>query len=163
MFGWHSSTGPDFDKRDGHIFVNNLLTGDSQYLRPLLFVWQPDSLCQQLPTPLVKQLDHNVYVRSVETGSSPLILWSPAPGGQCQVGFESLSDLRNLYPQFSAHSLAFDAYDGPLFRSAELGNYQLLPTAPGATSGMQLPAEVRKLLGLTSKAGQYVGAYPPSH
>ena len=160
MFGWHSSTGPDLDKREGPIVVNNLLTGDSQYLRPLLFVWQPDSLCQQLPAPLVKQLDHNVYVRGAKKGSSPLILWSPAPGEQCQVGFESLSDLRKLYPQFSVNSLSFDAYDGPLFKCAELGNYQLLPTAPGATSGMQLPAEVRKLLGQSKKDGQYVGAYP---
>jgi parallel beta-helix repeat protein len=160
MFGWHSSTGPDLDKRDGHIFVNNLLTGDLKYKRPLLFVWQPDSICQQLPTPLLKQFDHNVYVRGVEKGSSPLILWSPVSGGQCQARFESLSDLRKVYPQFSVNSLSFDAYDGTLFKSAELGNYQLLPTAPGASSGTQLPAEVKKLFGQPSKAGQYVGAYP---
>ncbi len=160
MFGWHSSTGPGFDKREGHIFANNLLTGDSKYRRPLLFVWQPDSLCQQLPTPLLKQLDHNVYVRGAEKGSSPLILWSPVPGEQCQARFESLNDLRKLYPQFSVNSISFDGYDGPLFKSAALGNYQLLPTAPGATSGMQLPAEVRKLLGQSKKDGQYVGAYP---
>jgi hypothetical protein len=161
MFGWHSSTGPDFDKREGHVFVNNLLTGDPQYLRPLLFLWQPDSLCQQLPAPLVRQLDYNVYVRGAEKGSSPLILWSPTPAGeQCQVGFESLSDLRKFYPQFSVHGSSFDAYDGPLFKSAELGNYQLLPSAPGATSGMQLPADVKRLLGLSKKGGQYTGAYP---
>ena len=41
-FGWHPSTGPDVDKRDGHIFVNNLLTNDYNFDRPLLFVWQPD-------------------------------------------------------------------------------------------------------------------------
>ncbi|MCX6144747.1 MAG: hypothetical protein NTZ35_16195, partial [Ignavibacteriales bacterium] len=70
------------------------------------------------------------------------------------------SDLRKLFPQFSVNSLSFDAYDRPLFKSAELGNYQLLPTAPGATSGMQLPADVRKLLGQPNKVGQYVGAYP---
>ena len=40
-FGWHASTGPDVEKRDGHEFVNNLLTGDASYQRPLLFVWQP--------------------------------------------------------------------------------------------------------------------------
>ena len=160
MFGWHSSTGPDFDKRDGHIFVNNLLTGDSKYRRPLLFVWQPDSLCQQLPGSLLKQLDHNVCVRGVEKGSSPLILWSPALGGQCQARFESLSDLHKVYPQFSANGLSLDAYDRQLFKCAALGNYELLPTALGATSGIQLPADVKKLLGQSNKAGQYVGAYP---
>jgi parallel beta-helix repeat protein len=161
MFGWHSSTGPDVDKRDGHVFVNNLLTGDSKYARPLLFVWQPDSLCKQLPSPLLKQLDHNAYVRSAEKMSTPLILWSPSPGEQCQAGFESLNDLRKLFPQFSANSVSFSGYNGPLFKSTTLGNYQLLPTAPGATSGMQLPADIRKLLGQSTKEGQYVGAYGP--
>lgn len=160
MFGWHSSTGPDVDKRDGHVFVNNLLTGDSKYLRPLLFVWQPDSLCKQLPTPLLKQLDHNVYVRGAERPSFPLILWTPAPDGQCQVRFESLNDLRKLFPQFSANSLAYASYNGPLFKSAVLGNYQLVASAPGATTGMQLPAEIRKLLGQSKRDGQYIGAYP---
>ncbi len=160
MFGWHSSTGPDVDKRDGHVFVNNLLTGDSEYHRPLLFVWQPASLCQRLSAPLLKQIDYNLFVRSAEKSSSPVILWSPAPGGQCQVGFESVSELRKLYPQFAVNSLSFDAYNGPLFKSTTLCNYELLPMAPGASTGMQLPAEIRKLLGQSKKDGQYVGAYP---
>jgi parallel beta-helix repeat protein len=159
MFGWHSSTGPDVDKRDGHVFVNNLLTGDADYRRPLLFVYQPDSLCRQLPTPLLKQLDNNVYIRSNET-SSPLIVWSPAPGGQCQARFQSLEDLRRLYPAFSASSHYYGNYSGPLFKSRELGNYELLPTSPGAKSGSPLPAEIRRLLGQSNRAGGYVGAYP---
>ena len=161
MFGWHSSTGPDVDKREGHVFVNNLLTGDSNYRRPLLFVWQPDSLCRQLPSPLVRQLDHNVYIRRSEKPASSLIVWSPAPGACCQVGFESLGELRRLFPQFSVSDRSYDNYSGPLFKSAELGNYQLLPTAPGAKSGMALSPDIRKLLGQTKKGGQYVGAYPP--
>ncbi|HPR31426.1 MAG TPA: right-handed parallel beta-helix repeat-containing protein, partial [Prolixibacteraceae bacterium] len=46
-FGWHPSTGPDVDERDGHIFVNNLLSGDNDFKRPLMFVWQPDVMCEQ--------------------------------------------------------------------------------------------------------------------
>jgi parallel beta-helix repeat protein len=161
MFGWHSSTGPDVDKRDGHVFVNNLLTGDSNYRRPLMFVWQPDSLCQQLPAPLLKQLDYNVYIRSSEKPSSPLIVWSPAPGERCQVEFESLNDLRKLYPQYSTNGRSYDNYTGPLFKSVELGNYQILPGSPGAKSGMLLPADVRKVLGQSGKDSQYVGAYQP--
>jgi hypothetical protein len=34
-FGWHASTGPDIDKREGHAFVNNLLTADGNFDRPL--------------------------------------------------------------------------------------------------------------------------------
>jgi parallel beta-helix repeat protein len=160
MFGWHSSTGPDVDKRDGHVFVNNLLTGDTKYRRPLMFVWQPAALCQQLSSPLLKQFDYDVFIRSAEKTPTPLILWSPAPGEQCQAGYESMADLRKLCPQFAANSLAFAGYAGPLFKSAIMGNYQLLPTAPGAKTGMQLPAEIRKALGLEKRTGQYIGAYP---
>jgi len=160
LFGWHSGTGPDVDKRDGHVFLNNLLTGDSSYDRPFLFVWQPASVCQQLPAPQLKQLDHNVYVRSVEKPASPLISWSPAPGEQCQAGFGSLEDFRKLYPQFSASSRSFENYTGPLFKSAELGNYQLLPSFAGAKSRKQLPPEVQKLLGQSRKVSPYIGAYP---
>jgi hypothetical protein len=32
-FGWHPSTGPDVDERDGHVFVNNLLTAGENYHR----------------------------------------------------------------------------------------------------------------------------------
>ena len=65
-FGWHSSTGPDVDKREGHIFVNNLLTGDKGFTRPLLFVWQPASLCNQLTRPELSQFDYNVFERGTE-------------------------------------------------------------------------------------------------
>jgi hypothetical protein len=160
-FGWHASTGPDVDKRDGHIFVNNLLTGDRSFTRPLVFTWQPPALCQQLPKPLLKQLDHNVYVRAAEKTSAPLILWSPAPGERCQAGFDSLESFHRVYPEFSANSRYYSNYDGPLFKSMELGNYQVLPTFPGLKSGTQLPGEIARLLGETSKSGRYVGAFLP--
>lgn len=159
-FGWHASTGPDVDERDGHVFVNNLLTGDSGFDRPLLFVWQPASLCEQLPKPQLKQLDHNVYVRGPERTRYPLMLWSPAPGGRCQASVESLESLRKLCPGFSASSRYFVDYDGPLFKGKELGNYHVLPAFPGSESGMEQPPEVGKLLGKSAKDGRYVGAYP---
>ncbi|MCJ7450030.1 MAG: right-handed parallel beta-helix repeat-containing protein [Bacteroidales bacterium] len=63
-FGWHPATGPDVDKREGHIFVNNLMTGDAGFNRPLLFVWQRSILCEKLTKPQFKQIDYNVYVQS---------------------------------------------------------------------------------------------------
>lgn len=161
MFGWHSSTGPDFDKRDGHVLVNNLLTYDLNYHRPLLYVWEPDSICKQLPNPLLKQMDHNVYVRRAEKPVSPLITWSPLPGNNCQARFESPSDLLKYYPQFSANDLSLAGYNGPLFKSVELGNYQVLSQSPAAKSGAEPPAEIAKILGLTKKETRFVGAYPP--
>jgi hypothetical protein len=160
-FGWHASTGPDVDKREGHVFVNNLLTGDRSFDRPLLFVWQPAVLCERLTKPQLKELDHNVYVCSTRGTSSPLILWSPAPNPQCQVGFESLKDLRKSNPGFSASSREYVDYDGPLFKSVELGNYQLLAAFEGSQTGMQLPAKISKVLGQARKQVRYVGAYAP--
>ncbi|MDZ7288771.1 MAG: right-handed parallel beta-helix repeat-containing protein [candidate division KSB1 bacterium] len=160
-FGWHPSTGPDVDQREGQVFVNNLLVGDENFNRPLLFVWQPASLCERLNKPQLKQLDYNVYVRGADKTSYPLILWSPAANENCQVGFESFENLRRLYPEFAANCRYYANYDGPLFKGMELGNYQLSPDFPGAKAGMQLPAGISKLLGPSQKVGRYVGAYPP--
>lgn len=160
-FGWHPSTGPDVDKRDGHVFVNNLLVGDESFNRPLLFVWQQATLCEQLTQSQLKQLDYNAYVRGADKASYPLILWGPAASESCQVGIESLENLRKLYPEFSANSRFYANYEGPLFKGMELGNYQLSPAFPGAKSGMQLPAGINKFLGQSKKDGRYVGAYPP--
>jgi parallel beta-helix repeat protein len=161
LFGWHSSTGPDVDEREGHIFVNNLLTVDEHYYRPLFVVWQTPSLCERLSKPQLNQLDHNVYVRSSDKSSNPLILWSPAKNKDCQQMFNSLTDLRKLHPGFSANSQYFADYNGPLFKSSKLGNYQLLQEFPGSKAGAQLPAEIRNLLKISQEDSQFIGAYPP--
>lgn len=161
-FGWHPSTGPDVDERDGHIFANNLLVGDSNFNRPLLFTWQPATLCKWLPNPLLQQLDHNVYVRRPGNITHPLILWSPASNQDCQTGFETLAQMRKIYPQFAANSRDFNNYTGPLFKSMELGNFQLLPDFPGVKSGAKLPAEISRYLSPSKSDTQYVGALPPA-
>ncbi|MGD0339621.1 MAG: right-handed parallel beta-helix repeat-containing protein [Bacteroidota bacterium] len=160
MFGWHSGTGPDIDKRDGHVFVNNLLTGDNNYHRPLMFFWQPAALCERFGKPMLKQFDNNVYVRHTDKESWPLILWSPAPNNNCQLALDSPEGLQKLYPEFSVHSRYF-LDDIPLFKSRELGNYQLLQSFPGTKEASSLPAEIGKLLGLHKKEVKYIGAYPP--
>lgn len=157
-FGWHPSTGPDVDERDGHIFVNNLLTGDKNFKRPLLFVWQPASLCERVNNPQLQQLDYNMYVLKLHAAGKPLILWSPANNENCQLSFESLEGLKQVHPQFSANSKYLTNYNGPLFKSSKLGNYQLLKTFLGAEAAMRLPAEIRKL---TGQSQRFVGAYPP--
>lgn len=160
-FDWHPSTGPDIDQRIGHVFVNNLLTGDENFNQPLLSVWQPISLCEKFKTPQLKQLDHNVYVRGSDQTSAPLVAWRPAANENCQMGFASLEDLRKQHPEFSADSRAFLSYNGPLFKSIELGDYQLLPTFPASKSAVLLPTEVGKLFDSSKENGRYVGAYPP--
>jgi len=157
-FGWHASTGPDVEKREGHIFVNNLLFGDENFQRPLLFVWQPASLCERLPQSQLTQLDFNVYIRAGDAGDIPLIIWSPANNEQCQLLFNSVDEFRKVHPKFSIHCRYFPNYHSPLFKSTELGNYQLLATFPAANEAAALPPEVSKLLGQVKK---YIGAYPP--
>jgi parallel beta-helix repeat protein len=159
-FGWHPSTGPDVNDRCGHVFVNNLLTADENYRGPLLVLWQPANLCERLNKPQVKQLDYNVYVRGGDR-AEPLILWSPAADVNCQTRFESPEGLQKLHPEFSAHSRYFANYSGPLFKSPELDNYQLLKAFPGSTAATRLPAETGELLGRGKKDARFTGAYPP--
>ncbi len=160
-FGWHSSTGPDVDKRDGHVFVNNLLTGDKNFMRPLLFVWQPASLCKQLSRPLLGQFDYDVFVRGAEKASYPLIVWSPADDDKCQAGFDSLEAMTKVYPEFAVNSSEFINYSMPLFKSVDLGNFELLQGVPGSSSGKQLPPEIKKTIGQSKRESPYTGAYPP--
>lgn len=162
-FGWHPSTGPDVDERDGHVFVNNLLVGEKNNSRPLLAFWQPRTLCERLNKPQVKRLDNNVYVRAEGTASEPLILWSPSRSDNCQVSLSSPAKLHDLHPEFSANSRYFADYDGPLFKDAKSGDYHLLKLFGGSKNGTQLPAEINKLLGPGEKNGAvFIGAYPPN-
>lgn len=156
-FGWHPSTGPDVDKRDGHVFENNLLTGDENYNRPLLFVWQPAAICEKINNSQLKQIDYNMYVRASNV-KEPLILWSPANNPKCRAELESPEGINKLYPEFSTHSKYFSNYSGPLFKSKELGNYHLMQGFPGANEAAELPNEISKLL---NQSKWFVGAYPP--
>jgi hypothetical protein len=159
MFGWHSGTGPDVNRREGHVFMNNLLTGDENYSRPLLFVWQIDTICKRLNKSQLKKFDNNIFVRSMDSKADPLILWSPATNNDCQAALESPEALQKLVPEFSLRSKYFSG-DIPLFRSRYLGNYQLLPSFPGAEYAAPVPPEIGKVLNLSKKTIPYIGAYP---
>lgn len=160
-FGWHASTGPDLEKRDGHIMAGNLFVGDKAFSRPLLFVWQPAEVCAKLPKQMLKQLDHNVFVRRTEKPIHPLILWSPATGDRCQAGFESAKSHHEAYPEFSADSRTLAGYDGPLFQSMELKNFRVVGEFPDSRTASAVPADVLRLLGWSKETGRHVGAYAP--
>jgi hypothetical protein len=159
-FGWHPSTGPDVDERDGHIFVNNLLTGDISFERPLLFVWQRAILCEKLTEPQLTKLDYNMYIRGADKTKYPLILWSPVANENCQLGTDSLETLRKIYPDFMSNSRYYSNYNGPLFKSTELGNFQLLPAFKELESATEMPNEIKNLLNSAIKEEKYIGAYP---
>ncbi len=157
-FGWHPATGPDVDKRDGHVFVNNLMTGDASFNRPLLFVWQRPMLCDKLTKPQFKQIDNNVYVQNTNKKTLYNILWSPVKNDTCIIGFNTPAELNKLHPEFEAGSRFYADYD--VFRSRYLGNYKLVSEFPGVKTATAMPAEISLLLKRSKKDLPYVGAYP---
>ncbi|MCF7885779.1 MAG: right-handed parallel beta-helix repeat-containing protein [Candidatus Marinimicrobia bacterium] len=156
-FGWHPATGPGVEERDGHIFANNLLVS-TDMPRPLSFVWQPDFMCDRLPQSQLKQMDHNIYVRTKDS-QFPLMLWSPANEEDCQAEINSLEQLQKMFPNLTENSSYHSDYKGPLFKSVDLKNLQLLPDFPGNKTGMQLPPEVKDMIDLKGEK-TYIGAYP---
>jgi hypothetical protein len=160
-FGWHPSTGPDVNAREGHVFVNNLLTGDENYKRPLLAFSQMPIQCAELDKPQVKKLDYNVYVRQIENTSAPLIYWSPAKNEKCIAPVMSPDELHKMLPEFSANDRYFPAYNGPLFKNPKENNYHLLKSFPASASGEPLADEISRLMGLSQKDILFVGACPP--
>ncbi len=156
-FGWHSGTGPDVDKRDGHIFVNNLLFADAGFNRPLFYVWQPENLCAQLNKSPLKSMDGNAFVHPAS--AKPVILFSPADGEKCMIAVPSPEELRERIRSFSGSCRIFGT-DIPLFKSRLLGNYRLLPSSPVQSIAVEVPESIKKLLGLSKKYVKYTGAFP---
>ncbi|MCB0744546.1 MAG: right-handed parallel beta-helix repeat-containing protein, partial [Ignavibacteriae bacterium] len=157
-FGWHPSTGPDVHERIGHIFVNNLLMGDENYTRPLMYVWQPNLLCESVTDQPLKEFDNNIFVKNSSTQNSPIVYWSPTKGENCQATFNNLDDMKKALPQFSKRSEYYENYNGPLFKGIQLNNFELLKEFSGAFNGVELPSSINKLF---KKPVNFVGAYPP--
>src|ERR1700690_88158 len=154
-FGWHPSTGPDVDKREGHMFVNNLLVASDAYSEALLRFEQPAALCAKLPRPQAKEVNGNVYVRAA--AALPLIVWSPAATDSCSTPLGSLDDFRKLMPAFEASGHQIDKTPRSTFKGPDLGRYELLEAIP---AGAPLPDDIRKLLGWTKDQATTPGAYP---
>ncbi|MFW6290447.1 MAG: right-handed parallel beta-helix repeat-containing protein [Mariniphaga sp.] len=158
-FGWHPSTGPDVDERFGHVFQNNLLTGDENFERPLMLVWQPPVLCEKLNESPLKQFDNNVFVQSAFSDYKTLAYWSPFDNEECQAEVNSLDELRKVSGA-SANSTYFENAHMPLFKSRIIDNYHLLDEFPGTDVATELPSSVKKLMGLPAATGTFIGAYP---
>jgi hypothetical protein len=163
-FGWHPSTGPGVDQREGHIFVNNLLVASDAYREPLLQFEQPALLCAQLPRPQATEIDGNVYVRAAMPGATTtpvsFIEWSPVPTDTCTTRLASLDDFRKLAPAFEAAGRQLDRTPRSIFRGPDIGHYDLLEALPKTAGGELLPAEVRKILGWSEEGARSPGAYP---
>lgn len=159
-FGWHPSTGPDVEERDGHVLVGNLLTADGGFRGPLLELRQSEVLRGRLTSPQVKQCDYNVYVRQADSQSAPLIAWSPSAGEGNSDMLHSPEQLHTRYPAFAGHSKALQGYYGPLFQGARLSRFGLQPGFPAADLAAPLPEEALKLLGWSKRDATHPGALP---
>lgn len=156
-FGWHPSTGPDVDKREGHIFVGNLLVADEHFTKPMVRFDQAKLLCGQLKTPQAAQIDGNVYIRAATSAPRPeFLLWAPANGESCKTEFASLDAFRSAQPDFEAHSLFSESVTGSIFRSPELNQLQLVHPIPSA---VETPSSVRQLLNWPAQGPLNAGAF----
>jgi parallel beta-helix repeat protein len=160
-FGWHPSAGPDVEQRHSHVFVNNLLSADETFTGPLLLFMQSAAVRERLKEPQVNQLDGNVYVRRANVRQQPLITWSPAQTKEGSADFADLNELQKSFPQFEAKSQAFADYWGPLFRSPQLGHFELTRTFAGSAVGVAVPGKVRDLLQLKPDTLPFPGACVP--
>ena len=156
-FGWHPRTGPDVHERVGHEFVNNLMYGDETYNRPLLHVWQPNTLCKQLQEMAIEKLNHNVYVNRIL--ADPIMMLSHDLKGQCQSSFNSPQEITKSVPKYETAGIALKNYRGPLFRGVHLGNYRLVPEFQGIKAAGATPEYIMKWIN-NKTATLYTGAYP---
>ncbi len=143
-FGWHPSTGPDVDERFGHKFVNNTLIGGDAYNRPMVAIWQSASLCDKLKDPMMKKFDYNTYVRNTSP-EDPLMFWSPFDNEKCLKQIYTLDEIRSVNKKFEANSIYLPNFYGSVFKSPELGNFELIKPIPGSKKA-KLPEDIRKLI-----------------
>ena len=159
-FGWHPATGPDVDRREGHVFCGNLLVASDRFSKPLLRFEQSRAVSAKLTQPQVTQLDGNVYVRSDAARPAPLLVWSPIPGNTGLAELKTLAGLQKLHQQFEAHGKAIASPLGALFQSPDLKRYELIRDLSLPNSAAPMPDEVRQLLGWRKQDTPQPGAYP---
>ena len=161
-FGWHPSTGPDVDQREGHVFVNNLLVASASYRLPLLRFEQPKALCSRLTRPMASAIYGNAYVRPLVPGepTPPLATWSPAQTDSCSSTSTTLDEFGKATAGVEHDETLLDRTPRSIFKSADLEHYDLQPNVGVPRSRVVAPAEVRKLLGWTEQDAQWPGAYP---
>ena len=158
-FGWHPATGPDVDKRTGHVFVNNLMIKQADIPIILLNVWQTDSLCGMLKDSQLKELDNNIYVRQTENDTMALIIWKPADTEDCGLLLYSPQELNKHYPDFEANSILLDNYTDKLLTIDKLLKLDVNKEFP-EVNPKPLPENVQELLKWDDSGDMAVGANP---
>ena len=162
-FGWHPSTGPDVNQREGHVFANNMVVASEAYRGPLARFEQPAALCATLDKPMVKSSGGNVYARAGAQPAPetplPLIAWSPSSAQGCVARPPSLDDFHKMAPDFETGDKVVDATPRTVFKSPDVGRYELRQPLP-PSAAQPIPADILKLLGWSARDAQTAGAFP---
>ena len=156
-FGWHITTGPGVEERDGHSFVNNILWGNPEFIRPLLFVYQKDKLCDRLKEPQLDVLDHNVYVRNFGKDFQPIVLLGPAQNDDCQDRLNTFDKYIKMYPQYTVNSIHMSS-DKPLFKNVSGKDFRIDSSVPPIDIAAPVPPEIKQWFHQADDR-RYVGAY----
>lgn len=158
-FGWHPLTGPGVEERDGHLFINNLMTVNENYSNPLVLAWQPAKLCERLNKPQIKTLDNNIFVRQSNISNAPFILWSPYSNEKCQKEIFNPEELNSLYPGFSGKNKYYNEYNGPVYKNEANKDFKLSEQFQSTEKGFVIPEKIRKAMGLMNNGDGFIGAY----
>jgi len=159
-FGWHITTGPGVEARDGHVFSNNLLYMDEHTQRPMLYVWQPTELCQRTPNPQLAAMNNNVFINQNTPRDFPLILWSPFQNETCQAQLNSVQELHELHPEFSADCRFLDANTEQVFVDRGANDFRLHPDFARNLQTVTMPEEVAQSLLKRVRDFRRPGAFP---
>lgn len=160
-FGWHPTTGPGVNQREGHIFANNLLVADASFPKALLRVEQTKVLCGQLTRPAMTALAHNVFVRSPVAAPTPLLVWGPVDGPDCVAELKTPEELHALNAAFPTGKLLLRDI-GSVFHGPALERFELLADFATEAAVPAAPEEIRALLNWRANAGFVAGAYQVS-
>ncbi len=163
LFGWHVTTGPGVEERNGHVFVNNLLYMRSDYDSPIIQTDQPAFMCERLSDPHLNTFNNNVFVRGKgeEGYDAPIIRWSPYPNEDCRIDIYLPRQLNDLYPGFSNDCLFYGNFDGPMFMDLENNDFRIAAGFPGIGAATKIPAHIADVTDLKVNENNFPGAFGP--
>jgi parallel beta-helix repeat protein len=160
-FGWHVTTGPGVEERDGHVVMNNLLYMGEDNDSPMVHTEQPADMCDRLDQPHFKAFDSNVFVREVKDGEKhPVIRWSPFENEDCGADLYTPGELNELVAEFSAKGEYYENYEGQIFVDVDNDNYELVEGFPGKNAATTMPSQVAGFLGVDAENATFIGAIP---
>jgi hypothetical protein len=112
---------------------------------------------------MASEVNGNVYVRATAPGDGidpPLVVMSPAATESCLTTLTSLDDFRQLAPAVESTGQQLNRTPRSIFKSPDLGRFELLQELPSPSGHRALPIHVREALGWSETDAQTAGAYP---